>query len=104
MDKKFQNQFREQSGEMDEVRKRLSELEMGRKHTEDELLHLRSALSAAERAQPQHEAIDMDDFDRAVDATLVRLRVAEATSPSKVEEAVRPVLDSMSLAADAYKV
>ena len=89
--------------DINELTRRMDAFEQTGRQTESQINNLRTAVAAAESAVPVAEALDLEDFDREPDLSIVRLRVQDAITQESLLKAVGEIFKANSKPAD-YKI
>eukprot|EP00972_Heterocapsa_arctica_P069423 10258372-Heterocapsa_arctica.AAC.1 len=83
---------------------RMNEFEQASKQSEVAISSLRTAVAAAESTAPIAEALDLEDFDRELDLTIVRLRAQDAITHAALINSVDEIFKAMDSKPTDYKV
>ena len=71
---------------------------------QNDVTEVRRSVAMAESAVPVREALDLDDFERDPDPTIVRARTMDAVTPVDLLAGLKVIVDEMRLNDDALRV
>ena len=97
VDSRNQKRFNSIEVSVSELQERVAHLEKEQKKSFEKVASLATQMARMETLKPQQMAIDEDDFNRATNPTIVRLRTAEATTKTMALESVKDILDAMGV-------
>ena len=99
-----QRSFHRVDNELKDLADRVAQLEAGRDHDSKKIDTFANTLQIATTTVPIAEAIDHDDFNRAPDLAVIRLRATEEIPKRSFLPAVEDILQAMSLTVQDYKL
>ena len=103
-DANYQDRFGAVEGEIKELKMRMEQIEGWRPNTDRAVAEVRHAVALAESSANVQELLDVDDFDRQTDLTIVRARILDAVTPAAARAAVCGIMEEMNLKDDEMKI
>ena len=103
-DANYQDRFGMVEGEIKELKMRMEKIEGWQPSTDRAVAEVRHAVALAEGTASVQELLDVDDFERQSDLTVVKARIMDAVTPAAARAAVRGIMEEMGLKDDEMKI